>query len=54
MGKKEGTYMKTLRKIHERIQKKKDETKEIEQEFLEAVKKERENWQKIGACTICL
>ena len=54
MGKKEGTYMKTLKKIHERIQKKKNETKEIEQEFLEAVKKERVNWQKTGACTICL
>jgi len=54
MGKKEGTYLKTLRNIHERIQKKKGEVGEIEQEFLAEVKKEREMWIKAGRCTICL
>tara|TARA_A100001201_G_scaffold114001_1_gene97678 strand:- start:737 stop:1219 length:483 start_codon:yes stop_codon:yes gene_type:complete len=54
MGKKEGTYLKTLRKIHERIQKKKGEVGEIEQEFLAEVKKEREMWVKVGRCTVCL
>ena len=54
MGKKEGTYLKTLRNIHERIQKKKGEVGEIEQEFLTEVKKEREMWVKTGSCTICL
>lgn len=53
MGKREGTYYKTMRALQQRKQKKQDEINEIEQEFLKVVKEERQFWDKQGHCSIC-
>jgi thiaminase len=53
MGKKEGTYYKTLRALQQRKKKKQEEIEAIEQEFLKVVKDERQFWKKQGHCSIC-
>tara|TARA_R110000787_G_scaffold157964_5_gene271851 strand:+ start:812 stop:1303 length:492 start_codon:yes stop_codon:yes gene_type:complete len=53
MGKKEGTYYKTLKALQQRKRKKEIEIEEIEQEFLKVVKSERQFWEKQGHCSIC-
>lgn len=53
MGKKEGTYYKTLRALQQRKKKKQEEIEAIEQEFLKVVKSERQFWEKQGHCSIC-
>lgn len=53
MGKREGTYYKTMKALMQRKQKKQEEINEIEQEFLKVVKDERQFWDKQGHCNIC-
>ncbi|MAP53686.1 MAG: hypothetical protein CL605_02160 [Altibacter sp.] len=53
MGKKDGTYVKSMRKLHERINKKKQEIGQLEQELLVIYKKEKKFWVKQKICTIC-
>ena len=53
MGKREGTYYKTMRALQQRKKKKQEEIESIEQEFLKVVKNERKFWAKLGHCSIC-
>lgn len=54
MGAKEGTYLKSLKKLQDAMKKKDDEKAKIREQFMEVVKKERKFWTKQGFCTICL
>jgi len=54
MGKKEGTYVKTMIQLYERKKKLEDMIKEIDSDLLGVVKKERQFWVKTGTCSICL
>lgn len=53
MGKKDGTYVKSMRKLHERINNKKKEIENLEQDLLVIYKKEKKFWVKQKICTIC-
>ena len=54
MGKKEGSYLKSMRKLQDAMKKKDEEKLQIRETFMEVVKKERQFWVKQGFCTICL
>ena len=53
MGKKKGTYIKSMKNLHERINNKKEEIEALEQELLVIYKKEKQFWVKENTCTIC-
>jgi 5-methylcytosine-specific restriction endonuclease McrA len=53
MGKKENTYVKSMKQIHERISKKKNEISELETELLSVYKKEKKFWNRSYFCSIC-
>ena len=53
MGKKTGSYIKSMKKVHERIKKKKEEIENLEQELLVLYKNEKQFWVKQNTCTIC-
>ena len=53
MGKKSGSYIKSMKKLHERIGKKKEEIEGLEQELLVLYKNEKQFWVKQNTCTIC-
>lgn len=54
MGKKEGSYIKSMKNLHERINKKKTEIAEMEQQMMVLYKNEKQFWVKTGACSICM
>ena len=54
MGMKEGTYLKSMKKLQDAMKKKDEEKSKIRETFMEVVKKERQFWIKQGFCTICL
>ena len=54
MGMKEGTYLKSMKKLQDAMKKKDEEKSKIRETFMEVVKKERQFWVKQGFCTICL
>lgn len=53
MGKRIGSYIKSMKKLHERINKKKEEIENLEQELLVLYKNEKQFWVKQNICTIC-
>ncbi len=54
MGKKEGTYLKTMKGIYDRRKKLEEKIDELDNELRDVVKKERQFWVKTGTCSICL
>ena len=54
MGIKEGTYIKSMKIMQDRMKEKDAEKAKLRDTFMEIVKKERQFWDKQGHCTICL
>jgi hypothetical protein len=54
MGKKEGTYFKTMKGIYDRRKKLEEKIEELNEELRGVIKKERQFWVKTGICSICL
>ena len=53
MGKKEGTYIKSMIKLYERKKKLNEQMEVLDKKLLEVIKQERRFWIKTGTCTIC-